>query len=76
MCIRDSIQSHPVTMFLTVVVAVMTVVAAVTWYSVTPKIVRIKRGRKFVGNRWIIGAHYAIAGLVIVVLLWWLGGAR
>lgn len=71
-----AIQAHPVTMVLTVVVAVMTGVAAVTWYAVTPKIVRIKTGRTFLGSGWIIGAHYAIAVLVIVAMLWWMGVAR
>ena len=71
-----SIQRHPVVMILTVIVAIMTAVAAVTWYAVTPKIVRIRTGRKFLGNRWIIGAHYAIATLVILAMIWWLGGSR
>jgi len=70
------IQRHPVTLVLTAFVAIMTIVAAVTWYAVTPKIVRVKTGRKFLDQRWIIGAHYVIAALVIVALIWWMGGAR
>ena len=42
---------------------------AVTWFKLTPKALPVQRGEDFVADRVISGAHFAVWGLLSLVIL-------
>ena len=67
-------QAHPVSIVLTVVALAFSVVHATTWFALTPKVVRVRRGRKYVADGWLIGMNYLLLAVFAALMVWWLGG--
>ncbi len=68
------LQTHPVNLVLTVVALVMSLVHATTWFQATPTIIKIRRGRRYVADRWVVAQHYLLLAVFAVVVYLWLGG--
>lgn len=68
------LQTRPLNLALTVVALVMAVVHATTWFQATPKIIRVRRGRRYVADRWVVLQHYVLLALFGLVVVLWLGG--
>ncbi|ROR71969.1 hypothetical protein [Bogoriella caseilytica] len=71
------LQVHPVNVALIVLALAMTIVHAVTWFAAAPKIVKVRLGRSYLGDGWIIAAQYLALAAVAAALVFWLilGGA-
>jgi len=68
------LQTRPLNLVLTVLALVMAVVHATTWFQATPKIIRVRRGRRYVADRWVVLQHYVLLALFALVVVLWLGG--
>ncbi|WP_043498335.1 hypothetical protein [Georgenia sp. SUBG003] len=68
------LQTNPVNLALAVVGLAMAVVHATTWFQATPKIIRVRRGRRYVADRWVVFQHYVLLALFALVVVLWLGG--
>ncbi|GIG27209.1 hypothetical protein [Cellulomonas denverensis] len=68
------LQTHPVNLVLTGLALVMAIVHATTWFQATPKIIRVRRGRRYVADRWVVLMHYLLLALFALVVVLWLGG--
>lgn len=67
-------QSHPVGIVLTVVALAFSVVHATTWFVLTPKVVRVRRGRTYVADGVLVGINYLMLAGFAALTVWWLGG--
>lgn len=67
-------QSFPVSILLTVVALAFSIVHATTWFVLTPKVVRVRRGRKYLPDGFMVGANYLMLAAFAALLVWWLGG--
>lgn len=68
-------QAYPVSVVLTLVALAFSIVHATTWFALTPKVIRVRKGRKFLADSWMVGLNYL--GLIVFAALmaWWLGGS-
>lgn len=69
-----SMQTRPVNLVLTALAIVMSLVHATTWFQATPKIIRIRRGPRYVADVWVVTQHYVLLVLFGVIAYFWLGG--
>ena len=65
-------QRHPAMVAVTAFVLVMAVVHAVTWFHVSPAIVRVRIGRRLLPGAWAVAAQYAAALGILAALIWWI----
>lgn len=68
------LQTRPLNLVLTVLALLFAVVHATTWFQATPKIIRVRRGRKHIHHGWIILQHYVLLALFAVAVVFWLLG--
>ncbi|MGJ7441056.1 hypothetical protein [Aquipuribacter sp. MA13-6] len=68
------LQTHPFNLVLTVIALVMSLVHATTWFQATPKIIKIRRGRRYVADGWVVAQHYLLLAVFAVIVYVWLGG--
>jgi len=69
-----TVQTRPVNLVLSVLAVVMSLVHATTWFRATPKIIRIRRGRHYVADRWVVVQHYVLLLAFAAIVYVWLGG--
>lgn len=67
------LQRHPVVVAMTVVALLMAVVHATTWFQATPKIIKVRRGRRYVADVWVVLQHYVLLALFALVVVLWIG---
>ena len=67
------LQRHPVVVVMTVVALLMAVVHATTWFQATPKIIKVRRGRRYVADVWVVLQHYVLLALFALVVVLWIG---
>ena len=59
----------PASIVLQALALAFSVYHAVTWFKLTPKALPVQRGEDFVADRVISGAHFAVWGLLSLVIL-------
>jgi fumarate reductase subunit C len=69
-----AMQTRPVNLILTALTVVMSLVHATTWFQATPKIIRIRRGRRYVADGWVVAQHYVLLLAFAAIVYVWLGG--
>lgn len=67
------LQRHPVVVVMTVGALLMAVVHATTWFQATPKIIKVRRGRRYVADVWVVLQHYVLLALFALVVVLWIG---
>ena len=68
-------QRHPAVVVATAFVLVMAVVHAVTWFHVSPAIVRVRVGHRQLPAVWVVAGQYAAALGILGALVWWIAGS-
>lgn len=69
-----SMQTRPMNLVLTVLAVAMSFVHATTWFQATPKIIKIRRGPRYVADGWVVAQHYVLLVIFGAVMYFWLGG--
>jgi fumarate reductase subunit C len=69
-----SIQTRPMNLGFAVLAVAMSLVHATTWFQATPKIIKIRRGPRYVADGWVVAQHYVLLAAFGAVLYFWLGG--
>jgi len=69
-----SMQTRPMNLVLTALAVVMSLVHATTWFQATPKIIKIRRGPRYVADGWVVAQHYVLLVAFGAVMYFWLGG--
>ncbi|QTE30823.1 hypothetical protein [Pengzhenrongella sicca] len=67
-------QTRPINLVLTALTIVMSLVHASTWFQATPKIIKIRRGPRYVADGWVVAQHYVLLVAFGAVVYFWLGG--
>lgn len=67
------LQRHPAVVVMTVVALLMAVVHATTWFQATPTIIKVRRGRRYVADVWVVLQHYVLLALFALVVVLWIG---
>ena len=69
-----SMQTRPINLLLTALAVAMSLVHATTWFEATPKIIKIRRGPRYVADGWVVALHYVLLVAFAAVMYFWLGG--
>lgn len=67
------LQRHPVLVAMSVGALLMAVVHATTWFQATPTIIKVRRGRRYVADVWVVLQHYVLLALFALVVVLWIG---
>ncbi len=62
-------QRSPIMVLLTIITLVTAIYHSYTWFEVTPKVMKIPKGEKFVDSKLIVIGHWAVFGFCAVVML-------
>ncbi|WOF24402.1 hypothetical protein N8K70_06975 [Microbacterium betulae] len=71
----SGLHAHPLGLVLTVVALAMSLVQTATWFQAMPKFVRIRRGRRYIADRWVVLAEYVVLAVVTAAAVLWLAVA-
>ena len=58
----------------TALAVAMSLVHATTWFEATPKIIKIRRGPRYVADGWVVALHYVLLVAFAALMYFWLGG--
>ena len=62
-------QKSPLMILFTVLTLVAALFNTYTWFETTPKVMKVQQGDKFVPEKTILGAHWAVFAVLALILL-------
>ena len=45
------------------------------WFQLTPAIIKVQRGTKYLADKWVIAQHVVLLAIFAAIMVAWLGGA-
>lgn len=68
------LQRNPANLVLTAFALAAAAIHTVSWFQLTPAIIRFQRGTRYVADGWVVAQHVVLLVIFAVVLVAWLGG--
>lgn len=66
----EVVLRHPATVALHIPVGLMIVSHSLTWFALVPQVIVLWRGKKRISPKLIAGMHYAMWGIISVIVIW------
>lgn len=70
------LQRNPVVIVLTGLALLAAVVHTVSWFQLTPAIIKVRRGARYLADGWVVAQHVVLLVVFAVVMVVWLGSGR
>ena len=61
--------TSPIGVIIHLIIFAFSIIHTTAWFKVVPQAMRVQRGTEFVPGKYIIGAHYAVLGVVSLFFL-------
>ena len=68
-------QRNPLNLLLTVLALIAAGIHTVSWFQLTPAIIKVQRGTKYLADKWVILQHVVLLAIFAAIMVAWLGGA-